>query len=197
MKSYSNQALPESLTAFILLANSNIDVNRRISILSASTSHNWYPGSSLTNESLMASFRYDPIASVLRQCDSNNLCSTSTLHANSSAFPRPRWNNSYKTNQQIGEIKRTSRCKTCGQWVHWHSDHFPDGTLRPAAISNRNSPTYSSTQPMYLPPRPDPLKKTMTFNMVKITKNRIYITAILLDLCLMMGRHTAALVYMN
>ena len=171
MKSYSSQALPESLTAFILLANSNIDVNQRISILSASTSHSSYPGSSPTNESLMAAIRYDPIASVLRQCDSNKLYSTSTLHANSSAFPRRRWNNSHKTPQQIAEMKRTSRCKTCGQWGHWHSDHFPDGTLRPGAISNRNSPSYSSTEPRNFPPRPGPQKKTMTFNMVKITNN--------------------------
>ena len=39
IKSYSSQALPESLTAFILLTNSNIDVNKRISIFSASFSH--------------------------------------------------------------------------------------------------------------------------------------------------------------
>ena len=73
MRPYSSQALSESLTAFILSANSNINVNQRISILSASTSHSSYPGSSPIKESLMASIRYDPIASVLRQCDSNKL----------------------------------------------------------------------------------------------------------------------------
>ena len=115
MKSYSIQAQPQSLTAFMLLANSKIDVNQRISILSASTSHSSRPGSSPTNESLITSIRYDPIASVLRQRDSNKLYSTSTLHANSSTFPRSRCNDSHKTPQQIAEMKRKSRCKTCGQ----------------------------------------------------------------------------------
>ena len=63
MKSRSSNALPESLTAFMLLSDSNIDVNQRTSILSSATSHKAESASTLTNEELMDSVTYDLIAS--------------------------------------------------------------------------------------------------------------------------------------
>ena len=92
MKSHISKAFPESLTAFMLLSNSNVDANQRISILSSATSNNAESASTLTNEHLMDSVTYDQIASVLRQCDSHKTSSTDTLNADSSSFPRPRWN---------------------------------------------------------------------------------------------------------
>ena len=70
MKSHSSKALPESLTAFMILPNSNVDANQRISILSSATSNNAESASTLTNEQMMDSVTYDPIASVLCQRDS-------------------------------------------------------------------------------------------------------------------------------
>ena len=40
MKSHSSEALTESLTAFMILSNSNVDANQQISDLSSATSHN-------------------------------------------------------------------------------------------------------------------------------------------------------------
>ena len=87
MKSYSSKASPESLRAFILLSNSNIDAIYRIKIRPSATSHDAESASSLISEELMDSVTYDPIASVLRQCDSHKIYSTDTLVANSSSFP--------------------------------------------------------------------------------------------------------------
>ena len=111
MKSHSSNALLESLTDFMLLSNSNNDANQRISILASATSHNDVSASPLTNEQLIDSVKYDPIASVLRQCDSRKTSSTDTLHANSFSFPRPRWNRNQRTPQQTAELKKSLAVK--------------------------------------------------------------------------------------
>ena len=71
MKSHGSMMLPESLTAFMLLVNSNIDTTQRISILSAATSHSQNSESTTSDEELMDSVKYNPIASILRQCDTS------------------------------------------------------------------------------------------------------------------------------
>ena len=86
MESHDSQALPESVTAFMLLSNSNVDANQRISILSSATSHTSESTSTSTNKELMDSVTYDPIYSVLRQCFSNNSYSRSALLANSTSL---------------------------------------------------------------------------------------------------------------
>ena len=118
MKSNRSRTLPESLTLSMLLSNSNIDANQRILILSAATSHSNNSKATTTNEDLMDSVKCDATASILRQCDPNKDCSSGTLLANSSIFPRQRWNRNYRTPQQIAELKKVSRCKTCGQRGH-------------------------------------------------------------------------------
>ena len=55
MKSNSSNAFPESLMAFMLLSDNNIDADQRISILSSATSPNTESASTLTNEQLMDS----------------------------------------------------------------------------------------------------------------------------------------------
>ena len=47
LRSHASEALPESLTALIFLANSNIDNNQRISVLAAATSTDSFWNSSL------------------------------------------------------------------------------------------------------------------------------------------------------
>ena len=71
MKSYGSTKLPESLTAFMPLANSNIDTTQRMSIPSAVTPHSQNSESTASDEELMDSVKYDPIASILRQFDTS------------------------------------------------------------------------------------------------------------------------------
>ena len=169
MKSHSSNALLESLTAFMLLSNSNIDADQRISILSSGTSHNTESASTLGNEELMDSVAYDPIASVLSQRYSIKTYSDGLLFANSSSFPRTRWNRNQLTPQKIAELKKKYSCKTCGLWIHWNSDHTPDGTLKPGAKASKaplSQPFRKSRNFSY---KPHTYKKTMTFNMAKFT----------------------------
>ena len=66
MKSHGSMTLPESLAAFILLANTNIDTNQRISIFSAATSHSQNSERTTSDDELIDSVKYDPIASIFR-----------------------------------------------------------------------------------------------------------------------------------
>ena len=169
MKSHRSKTLPESLTAFMLLSNSNIDANQRISMLSAATSHSSNSESATTNEELINSVKYNPIASVLRQCDANKDSSSATLLENYTTFPRHRWNRNHRTPQQIAELKKVSRCKTCGKWGHWHSYHHPNGTLKYGAKSYRTPPANHIKESRNKPSRCVPQKKSMTFNIVNMT----------------------------
>ena len=167
MKSHSSNALPESQTAFILLYNSNIGANQRISILSSATSHNTESTSTLTNEQLMDSVTYDPIASVLHQCDSQNSYSSDTLRANCTSFSRPKRNRYQRTPQQIAELTKKFCCKRYELWGHWHSNQTSDGTLKPGVKASENPVTQpykesNSTSMPYIH------KKTMTFNMAML-----------------------------
>ncbi len=76
--SHASDALPESLTAFMLLANSNIDNNQRISILAAATSTGsfWNSALPMSDGDLLESVKYEGIASILRQCDKTSSRST-------------------------------------------------------------------------------------------------------------------------
>ena len=122
MKSYGSMTLPESLTAFMLLTNSNIDTTQRISILSAATSHSQNSENTASDEELMDSFKSYPIASILRQSDTSKSSSLDTLRANSAALPRHRCSRNQRTPQQIAELKNNSRCKTFGLLGHCNSD---------------------------------------------------------------------------
>ena len=59
--------IPASLTAFMLLANSNVDSSQRISVLAAAAPSSDNTGS--TTEEFLKAISYDSVASVLRQCD--------------------------------------------------------------------------------------------------------------------------------
>lgn len=111
IKSHSGNALHQSLTALMLLHNSNIDANQPISVLSSATSHNTESTSTLINEQLMYSVTNDLIASVLHQCDFQKSCSSDTLRANSTSFLMLKWNRYHPTPQKIAELKKISRSK--------------------------------------------------------------------------------------
>ena len=117
IKSHSSKALPESLMAFMISSNCNIDANQRISILSSATSHDEESASTLINEELMDSVTYDQIAPVLRQYDSHKAYSADTLLANSITFYRPRCNRNQRTPHQIAELKKNLAIKLVASGV--------------------------------------------------------------------------------
>ena len=82
-----SNTLHESFRAFMLLANSGIDVNQRISILAAANPQITTAMSNMTDQQLLYSVKYGPIASVLSQCDKPNFSlGTDTIRANNSNF---------------------------------------------------------------------------------------------------------------
>ena len=66
LNSHASNALPESFRAFMLLANNEIDANQRISILAAAIPQATTAMSTMTDQQLLDSVEYEPIASVLR-----------------------------------------------------------------------------------------------------------------------------------
>lgn len=79
---------PDSLTAFMLLANSNVDSSQRISVLAAAAQPADLSDSDTTTDTFLKAISYDSIASVLCQCDraktANQLSNNdSGLNANS------------------------------------------------------------------------------------------------------------------
>ena len=80
-KSHSASTMPESLTAFMLLANSAIESNQRISILAAATTLSIRFHEDLSNSDLLSTIKYYSIASVLRQCDKGE--KNGTIHSDS------------------------------------------------------------------------------------------------------------------
>lgn len=61
--------LPEALTAFMLLANSDINSSQRISVLAAATSQDTNDLDSSSTDDYLKPVKYNAIASVLRQCE--------------------------------------------------------------------------------------------------------------------------------
>ena len=116
---------------FLLLANSNIDSNQRLPILSAATSQKSTTTDTkpITDQELTKLVKYDPIASILRQCD-NHSSSSNTKPTNAFAG-RVRQPFRRATAQRLAEVKAKSQCRLCKNWGHWDSDHNRDGSLNP------------------------------------------------------------------
>ena len=138
IKSHSTKALSEALTSFLISTNSNIHDYQRILILSSVSSNHAESASTFPNEELMDSVTCNPISSVSSQTDSFQINSAHIPLANSSSFPRLRWSRKVHSPQQIAELKKKSRWKTCGLRRHWHSDHTPHGTLKPQVKDSKS-----------------------------------------------------------
>ncbi len=80
-KSHSASALPEYFMEFMLLANSAIKSNQRISILAAANTYSIEFHEDLSNSDLLSTIKYYFIASVLRQCDKGK--QNGTIHSHS------------------------------------------------------------------------------------------------------------------
>lgn len=118
-------ALPSSLTALALLANSGVDSPQRISILAAAA-----PSSSSLNESspkedFISLVNYESIASVLRKCDkpkSETAPDLKPLYSNQTSTPhyeqrhtRPK---SRLAPEDLVNLKLRCRCPHCNIFGH-------------------------------------------------------------------------------
>ena len=164
LNTHASNALANSLTAFMLLANSNIDSNQKICILAAGTSNhstlsNLLP---LTDQDLLNSVKYEPIASILRQCDKANSSQT-PLQANSTTLQRKK-----RAPEQIAKLKAQSQCKICNNRENWHTDYNKDGTIKPGINSLKERPEKSlgfSSQNITR-------KKAVTCHLAKLSSNK-------------------------
>ena len=97
MKSHRPMTLPESLTDFMLLANSDVCTTQQMSITSVTTSHSQNYLTKDSNEELLESVKYDQIVSILLKCDTGKTSSLDTLRVNSAALPRPKLSHNQRT----------------------------------------------------------------------------------------------------
>ena len=121
----SSCVLPESLMAFMLLANSALDTTQRVSVLAAASPSEVQSSDATTTEDYLKAVSYESVATVLRQCDKSKGEAESlqrTVIANSSASIsqlryRPKRNT--LTPEQLADLKSKSKCHKCGQKGHW------------------------------------------------------------------------------
>ena len=153
----------------MLLANSGIDAIQRISILAAATPQVTTAMSSMTDQQLLETIEYEPIASVLRQCDKPSFSlGTNTIRANNSNFMQSTRRRYKYTPRQLAEVKARSQCKVRREWGHWHSDHHSDGSLKPGVKSSKTPPDASKSNSM--PQKSD--KRSVTFHMAKFSSSK-------------------------
>ena len=113
--------LPASLTAFMLLANSNVDSSQRISVLAAAAPSS--DDSNSTTEDFLKAISYDSFASVLRHCDRSKTADQpsgtgSALHGNSAsatnnAGSRKKKGKKRLSPEELADLKSKTTCRTC------------------------------------------------------------------------------------
>ena len=155
--------LIEAIAAFMLLANSGVDSNQRVSVLAAATPHSAQFKNGATTSDFLEAVSYDTVASVLRQCDkmkSSESSQSYTVTASSTQAPIRHKIKSKRslTPEQLADLKSKSQCKRCNQYGHWRSDHNEDGSLKPGVKSFPAPNSSKST-----------LKKTVTFNLATVS----------------------------
>eukprot|EP00171_Calliarthron_tuberculosum_P022021 IDg22021t1 len=151
--------LPEALTAFMLLSNSNVDANQRISVLAASSPTEKVFEKKSTTTDFIKSVSYESIASVIRQCESPKTIS-STLNSSAASNVQSR-GKKFRTRlspEKLAELKLRSKCNLCSEFGHWSTDHNPDGSLKPGVVS-RSKPSQKQANS----------KKAISFNMVNLS----------------------------
>ena len=161
--------IPESLTALMLLANSNVDSGQRISVLAAVSPT--ADTENATTDDFLKAISYESVASVLRQCDrakqGDMPSSPSVLNANSSSATTGGHDNRRKKGkktlnpEQLADLKSKTRCHTCRKKGHWSSEHNADGSLKPGAVVIEDTPATET-------PASDTRRRSVTFNMVNM-----------------------------
>lgn len=151
-------SIPDALLALMLLGNSNIDDNQRVSILAAAVS-NVSPDESdeATVADMLGSVKYASIASVLRQCErkksaipqgNGETINAHQTHTLGGCRHRGKYRQ-HKTPEQIAELRKVKPCHYCKKqgltkYGHWSADHNENGTVKPGAISS-DTPIGNST----------------------------------------------------
>ena len=82
-----------------------------------------------------------------------------------------------KTNVLLSRFqnwRKKSRCKTCGLWRHWHSDHTPYGTLKPEVKALKTPLSQPFMESKNVSSKPLPYKKTITFNMPSLMIKAVF-----------------------
>eukprot|EP00171_Calliarthron_tuberculosum_P017605 IDg17605t1 len=133
--------LPDSLTAFMLLANPSVDNGERISVLAAAAPSSITTEDACTSDYLSA-VTYNSVASVLRQCDTASSYEHNTSNSMRAHSANAHPSRSFRSNrpkrmlppEKLAELKSRSICRTCKQKGHWHSDHNQDGSLKPGDL---------------------------------------------------------------
>ena len=128
--------LPESLVSFMLLANSNIDNNQRISILAASAPR---PTDEEDN-TVLDKISYENVASIIRSSDNpthQRDVTHDTIYAHSAQRFRARQPRQRKrlSPHELADLKGKSICRSCGERGHWASD----GLCKSSQVSRKRS----------------------------------------------------------
>ena len=141
LNSHAANTLPESLTAFMPMANSSIDSNQRISILVAATAQSSELISSTASEELLKSVKYDLFVSILKQCDkAKPEHGSDAIRVNNANFRKRFFKGRKYTPKELAKFKARSRCRVSTKWGHWYSDPNPDGSLKPGVYSSKIPP---------------------------------------------------------
>lgn len=120
--------LPESLVAFILIGNSDIDDNQRVSILSAVAPKQQDNDANIG--ALLDKITYEDVASIIRSFDkpkaSGGPSTKSSLSLNANgAYQRNNRNHQFRRNrtpEELAELKKRTKCNDCGKKGHWKGD---------------------------------------------------------------------------
>ena len=158
--------LPEAMVAFMLLANANPETNHRISVLAAAAPTTKFETTSTTAD-YMKAVTYESIASVLRHCDRSISTPYREPGSLSASYITTKTHQRRTlTPEQLADFKSKSRFRRCGKFGHWASDHKPDGSLKTGVKSFSEKPTT-------VPNDQESPKKTLKFNMAKLSSSVI------------------------
>lgn len=141
----SEAKLSESLVAFALLANADVDNNQRVSVLANAAPRGSTLSSHATTNDYLEAVSYEAIASVLRQCDkmklgngdsssralSSNAAHNASHSGSQQRRPTSQGNGPRRTPEQLARLKARTKCHKCRKWGHWRYDHKEDGSLKP------------------------------------------------------------------
>ena len=163
--------LPECITALMLLANSAIDDNQRVSVMAANAPSNSCLNGQLSSDEFLAAITYNSVASVIRQCERSTpstseeyslTASAGTMNSSNNGQQRGNLNRSRPSKAEYEALKMKHPCNMCGKYGHWVRDHNSDGTLPHGTKSVENKGTVQgSDQNTTTEEKP----RTVSFNM--------------------------------
>jgi len=174
--------LPDSLVAFMLLANANVENNQRISVLAAASPKESDFENAATTEQFLESVSYSAIASIIRQCDKSSDPPSATprpapIPAVTATIPsrnlrRDGTPKKRLTPQELADLKAKSKCRRCPKWGHWASDHIDQDTLKPGTKSF-DGPPCTGFQPTGIL---RPASKALSFNICTLPRSDLNVT---------------------